>query len=107
MSSSVPLATERELTDRRNTVPVTPPAIVSKPEWVIRMPRTSRPRCVHERIVKILLHFVDEPLREPRILVDKAATMFCEMVDDRFMTGSHSCPYIGFQGTRRALDREF
>jgi hypothetical protein len=57
--------------------------------------------------VKVLLHFVDEPLREPRIVVDEATTMLSKIVHVRFMTGSHGCRHIGFQGTRRASDREF
>ena len=57
--------------------------------------------------MKILLHFVDEPLREISIIIDEAATMVCEIVDRRFMTGSHGCCHIGFQGIRRTLDCEF
>src|SRR3989442_9874703 len=79
------LASQGEFAELRDALVATPPRVVSKPQRMIWMPRTGRPRRIDERVVKVLLHLIDETLRERRIVVDGEADLIGEVVDVRFM----------------------
>jgi hypothetical protein len=74
---------------------------------MIRMSWTSWPRGVNERVVKILLDFIDKPLRELRVVVDEVVRSLGETAHRRFVAGSQRSRYIGLQGGRHAFEEEF